>query len=175
MITVRPVRADDATSLASFIVKLDHESEYLLYEPGERTGNIDNIRRYLGRMKQDKSSIMFVAQNNEGQMVGFACGEVPHLIRMSHIMNINIGILSEYQGQGTGKRFIEALVDHARSTGIIRIEATIVKDNVKCLGLFKKNGFAVEGIKSNALVIDNVLRDVCMLSKLNNNLPEEGN
>lgn len=167
MTIVRSGSVDDAELLASFIVKLDHEGEYLLYEPGERKGDINSVQAYLNRIKNEANSIVYVAQDINNKIVGFACGESSPLKRMSHVMSINIGILEDYQGCGIGKKFIEELLSYSKAVGIVRVEASVVKNNVRCIGLLKKYGFIVEGVKSNAIMINRILCDVCVLAKLN--------
>lgn len=50
MITIRHVNLIDAEELCNFINQLGNESEYLLYNPGERNCNVDLVKDYIGKV-----------------------------------------------------------------------------------------------------------------------------
>jgi len=166
MIIIRSARTDDADLLAEFIVKLDHEAKYLLYEPGEREGSVNTVKSFLSRIEQDEKSMVLIALTENKKIIGFICGEVSGCKRFSHVMHINIGVLKAYQKKGWAEKLGEMLYAHAKKVGIFRYEALIVKQNVASTMLMNKFGFKLEGVKTNGIRINEKLYDLCLVSKV---------
>lgn len=166
MVNLRKADINDAEALSIFVANLDNESEYLLYDPGERNVDINIIKSYLLKIIQNDKSIVYVAVNEHNQIIGFACGEVPHLKRVSHVMKGNMGVLKNYHGDGIGRMLGKVMLEHAEKVGIKRIELTIVKNNKISFNLSKKFGFELEGIKRCSIKIGDKLYDEYILSKI---------
>lgn len=165
-VNIRKATLEDAKSLGIFVTALDNESEYLLFEQGERSVNTETARQYLAKIESNKKSAVFIAENEECEIVGFVCGETSHLKRISHVMKINMGILKNYRKSAISRELLHALLDYAAIVGILRAEATVIKNNIISLNLCKKFGFNVEGIKKSALKIKDSLYDEYFLSLL---------
>ncbi|EKD72169.1 MAG: GCN5-related N-acetyltransferase [uncultured bacterium] len=166
MIKIHQANMSDAESLSDFIKKLDTESCYLLYDSGERKNDVNTIKSYLSRIDQDGKSIVFIAENEHKEIIGFICGEVPHLKRLAHLMKCNIGILKKYHGAGIGSGLLEKLITYAKETNIIRLEATVIKQNTQSVSLCERFGFNIEGIKIHSIKINDELHDEYLLAKL---------
>ena len=166
MINIRQIDMRDAESLSDFIKQLDMESYYLLYDPGERKNDVNAIQSYLLRIDQDGKSVVFIAENEHKEIIGFICGEVPHLKRLSHLMKCNIGVLKKYHGAGVGSGLLEKLITYAKETNIVRLEATVIKQNTQSVSLCERFGFNIEGIKIHSIKINNELHDEYLLAKM---------
>lgn len=166
MITTRRAILEDAISLSKFIYNLGIESQYLLYDVGERNCDESLTKSYLIKMNKDDKSAVYIALDADNNIIGFICGEVSHLNRISHVMKANIGVLKNCHGLGVGKILAEKLLTHALSVGILRIEATVIKSNKISFNLCKKFGFEVEGIRRGSIKIGDDLHDEYLMSKL---------
>lgn len=166
MINLRKADINDADSLSIFVAQLDNESEYLLYDPGERNVDTDIIKSFLLKIIKNEKSTVYVAINEHKQIIGFACGEVSHLKRIAHVMKGNMGVLKNYHGYGIGRMLGKVMIAHAKEMGIRRIELSIIKNNKISFNLAKKLGFELEGIKRSSIKIGDNFYDEYFLSKL---------
>jgi RimJ/RimL family protein N-acetyltransferase len=166
IIHTRKANLSDADSLSQFIVKLDNESKFLLYDAGERQGNLDIVKLYLLRIENCGKSVVFIAENTDKEMVGFICGEVSPLKRVSHVMKVNIGALKNYHGLGIGRMLGKMLLQHVLNMDIKRVEVTVIKSNSISLNICKKFGFEVEGIKKHAIKIGTEFFDEYLLARI---------
>jgi putative acetyltransferase len=67
-------------------------------------------------------------------------------LRRAHVRSLAIGIASEWQGRGLGRRLIERLLDWADNWGgVLRVELHVHADNERAIGLYRSLGFADEG------------------------------
>ncbi len=166
MIRFREINLDDAEFLSIFVSQLDSQSEYLLFEPGERKNSIQTTQSYLSKIASNEKSAVFIAENTKAEIVGFVCGEVIQLKRVAHTMKVNIGVLKACRGSGVGKTLGGMILEHAEEVGIERIEATVIKENTISLNLFQKLGFEIEGIKKCSIKIADNFHDKYLLAKL---------
>ncbi|EKD71220.1 MAG: hypothetical protein ACD_46C00238G0001 [uncultured bacterium] len=142
------------------------ESAYLLYGTDEWHADQCAVERYLTRLLAVGKSTIFIAVNNHNEIAGFICGIVPQNARLSHVMQINIGVLRTYRRLGFGKQLAEKLCAYAQTVGIERAEAAIIRENKHSLHLCQQFGFAIEGVKRNAIKINDERYDEVMLSVL---------
>jgi hypothetical protein len=69
---IREAKESDARLLLELLTNLDKETNFMLYEPGERKSTIEDIQLQI-RKASDTSSILLVAEENE-KIVGFLSG-----------------------------------------------------------------------------------------------------
>jgi RimJ/RimL family protein N-acetyltransferase len=82
---------------------------------------------------------------------------------MAHTGILGMGVKVEHRGAGIGEALLRATIDGARATGFTRIELTVREDNERAMRLYKKLGFAHEGIKRNGFLVDDRYYNlVCM-------------
>jgi RimJ/RimL family protein N-acetyltransferase len=73
---------------------------------------------------------------------------------MAHGGILGMGVKVEHRSAGIGGSLIRATIDGARAAGLTRIELTVREDNERAMRLYKKLGFAHEGIKRNGFLVD---------------------
>ncbi|MFA6876489.1 MAG: GNAT family N-acetyltransferase [Parabacteroides sp.] len=89
-----------------------------------------------------------VAQTNEGILVGAAW--VRLLPTATHAINeplpeLTMGVISEYQRMGIGKRLMEELYKAVQSLGISKISLGVHKDNIPAINLYKQQNWVEDG------------------------------
>ncbi|HSQ88885.1 GNAT family N-acetyltransferase, partial [Romboutsia sp.] len=89
--------------------------------------------------------------------------------RIKHTAYIVIGIREKFRGKGIGSKLFSELDIWARENNITRLELSVICSNVVAKHLYEKNGFEVEGIKRNAMIIDGKYVDEFSMAKLYNN------
>jgi RimJ/RimL family protein N-acetyltransferase len=165
MVNIREIREDDAAEFLELCRTLDAETPFFLYEPGERNHNAEEQRRRIADLLKRPTAMTFVAEQ-DGELVGYLEAAGPSLKKKSHAVSIGIGVLQRSAGQGIGKRLFAALEDWAQQNGIRRIELTAMEHNEVGLGLYRKIGYEVEGIKRDAVLIDGRCINSILMSKL---------
>lgn len=72
----------------------------------------------------------------------------------SHRGSLAMGIITDFRGQGLGRRLIEAALDKAKQEGFIRVELSVHADNAPAIALYEKVGFVTEGVLRRSVHID---------------------
>ena len=52
-------------------------------------------------------------------------------------------VRSDWKGRGLGWRLMEAIIDHARATGLARIEGQVLAENAAMLAMNRELGFVI--------------------------------
>lgn len=136
----------------------------MLFEPGERKTTIEELKRKIKNIKNAKSLILVVEY--DGNMVGFLSAERGFAKRIKHSAYIVIGILKDYRGKKIGTKLFEELEKLALENEITRLELTVMTHNEGGIGLYKKMGFKMEGLKQGSLIIDGKYVDEYYMAKL---------
>lgn len=92
---------------------------------------------------------------SEGRVVGW-CDVVRNLSRpvYAHCGMLGIGLLPEFRHRGLGRELMQTTIDAAWRSDFLRIELTVRQDNRNAVALYKRMGFAVEGVHWDAVRID---------------------
>lgn len=144
--------------------KLDYETKFMLYEPGERTTTLERHCVFVHSVVTSENSTIFVAEHSN-QLVGYLLVNGGRLNRIKHVGYIVVGILEGYQGQGIGAKLFQAMEKWRQSVGLKRLELTVMAHNEAAISSYKKMGFEMEGMKKNSLVIEGKYIDEYYMGK----------
>lgn len=161
---IRKIEKEDAESLFEMQFELDKETKYMLYEPNERPRNLNVIKGHIDSALNG-TNLLLVAEENK-EVVGFLVGRRGQGTRVRHTVYIVVGIREAYRGKGIGSEFFRQLDLWAKENSITRLELTVVIENEIALKLYKKNGFEIEGIKKNSMIIDGKYVDEYYMGKV---------
>ncbi len=161
---IRKIDIIDADAFWKMQFALDKETKWMMYEPNERTKNLDLINNLIQK-SQNGIDLLLVAEIDK-DIVGFLSAQrgVPRRIR--HTANIVIGIRKAFQGKGIGSGFFKELDLWALQNGIKRLELTVMCPNIVAKKLYEKNGFVIEGVKRKAMFVDGEYIDEFYMAKL---------
>ena len=163
---IREIKALDAEKFAKLTPQVEKNSEYMLWEAGERNVQIEQQLKMIKRIEQKENSTILVAEKENNELVGFLMAVGGNAKRNKHSAYIVIGILKDYRGKGIGTKLFEGLEQWAFNHNIHRLELTVVTRNKAGLSLYKKVGFEIEGTKRHSLFIDGEFVDEYDMSKL---------
>ena len=152
VVIIRPIEVNDAEGFVELSKRID-ESNFMLFEPGERKTTPEQQRNSIERILSEKSSVFFVAESEE-LLVGFIAAIGSDLKRNRHSAYLVLGILEEYQGQGIASKLFNQVFEWAKEVEITRLELTVIKENIKAFNLYRKMGFVLEGEKVHSLIIN---------------------
>ena len=115
----------------------------------------------LGNIK--RGHLQFVAVSADGEVVGWC--DVTPLDRptQAHRGVFGVGLLPQFRGQGIGTKLTRSALAAARAFGLHRVELTVREHNTGAIELYKKEGFTIEGVQRDAVLVDGVYENVvCM-------------
>lgn len=161
---IREIRESDAEAFWQMQFELDKETKYMMYEPNERTKNLNLINKIV-QNAADGRDLLLVAEN-DNEIVGFLSAQRGAPNRIKHTAYIVVGIRKAFQGKGIGSEFFRKLDLWARQNGIKRLELTVMCRNETAVHLYKKNGFVIEGIRKNSMIVDGRYVDEYYMAKL---------
>jgi RimJ/RimL family protein N-acetyltransferase len=162
---IREVNTKDSEGLVRLIKQVESESQYMLFEAGERKIKPEQLVKRIEAMKKDGNSTIFVAEENN-ELIGYLIVMGGNAIRNKHSVYLVIGILSQYRGLGVGTKLFEVLEKWTMVHQIHRLELNVVTRNEAGLRLYKKMGFEIEGTKRHSLLINGEFVDEYYMSKL---------
>jgi RimJ/RimL family protein N-acetyltransferase len=162
---IREIEREDTERFVSLINQVESESEFLLFEAGERQVTVEQQEKRIDMMEQEGNSTIFVAEENS-ELIGYLIAMGGQAKRNKHTAYLVIGILTEYRGQGVGSKLFQRLEEWATEQQLHRLELTVVTLNEAGIRLYKKMGFEIEGTKRNSLYIDGKFVNEYYMSKL---------
>lgn len=162
----RTLQPEDAENYWTMMNQLDSETKYMMYEPGERKekSSIEHLRKTIENAMTGGDFLL--AAEIGGKLVGYIFAERGFFNRIRHTAYIVTGILAEYRGKGIGSEFFRRLDCWAVENRITRLELTVMCPNKAARRLYEKNGFVVEGLKKNSLLVDGEYVDEYYMSKV---------
>lgn len=163
---IRKIEMKDADNYLSMLLNLDNETKFMMFEPGERPTDI-NITKNIIEKSINGDNLVLIATDGEN-IVGFLSAQrgVPN--RIKHTAYIIAGIRENFRGKGIGSKLFFELDIWARENNITRLDLSVVCSNTIAKHLYEKNGFKIEGIKKNAMIIDGKYVDEFSMAKLYN-------
>lgn len=165
---IRTITGNDTEKLYQMLCQLDEETDYMMYEPGERqrrTKSSDQLRTHIEEASSGTDYIL-VAENDGGEIVGFLWAERGKLNRILHTAYVVVGIREGYRRRGIGTDFFSKLDKWAKTNGIVRLELTVEFANTLAKSLYERHGFKVEGVRSKSMKVNGEFVDEYYMSKI---------
>lgn len=137
-VTLRPIRPDDAASLAQFHSRLSRETVYNRFFAYRPTLSDADLERFTTVDHDDRVALVATLL---GQIIG-----VVRYDRLpgTHDGEVAFVIEDAHQGRGLGPILLEHLAAAARERGLRRFVADVLPTNRAMLGVFRTAGFAIE-------------------------------
>lgn len=160
---IREVKASDAEKFANLTLQVERESEYMLWEAGERNIQIEHQLKMIGDIEQKENSTILVAENDYNNLVGFLMTVGGNAKRNKHSSYIVMGILKKYRGKGTGTKLFQELEQWAFNHNIHRLELTVATRNEAALSLYKKWVLKLKEQKDilYLLMVNSLMNTIC--------------
>ncbi|MFL5625291.1 MAG: GNAT family N-acetyltransferase [Ktedonobacteraceae bacterium] len=162
---IRRILLDDAEQMRRLRLRLDEETQFMLFEPGEREISLEEQKRQIEDVLARENQMIFVAEE-DGQLVGYLSATGGYVRRNRHSAEIVIGILQGFRGQGIGSQLFVAMEEWARQQHLHRLELTVMTHNTAGVALYKKQGFAIEGTRRHALIVNGQYVDEFYMAKI---------
>ena len=76
---------------------------------------------------------------------------------------VAVYVAPQWRGTGTGRRLVEAIIDHARNQAVI-LQCTVAAHNTPARDLYRKLGFIEYGLERHALLVGGRYYDEALLA-----------
>lgn len=149
---IRKIREEEAGAYLAMQKQLDRETDYMLFEPEERTSTVENVQKRLQKIEETEHEIIYIAEE-DGKLVGHIEGHGGAVKRNRGCVRVVIGILQDYTRKGIGTELFRALENWAIERHVHRLELTVMEHNRPAMMLYAKCGFHVEGMRKHALIV----------------------
>ena len=146
MIEIRPARADDAAALVELGTAIGaEEGAWLLTSAGWRS--VSDERRYLRALKRFPDAAVYVAEEEDGELVGrLSLARDPHP-SSHHVADLGLMVAASHRRQGVGRMLLEQAVAWARVAEVSKLELHVFPWNEPAIRLYETFGFEREGVR----------------------------
>ena len=133
-----------------------------------------NNNRYLPDIKREEfdsmfndSQLNFVAVESDGELLGHLAINSTSKPRLKHSASFGIAVAKTSRGKGVGRFLMEYLLSYCdEQLNFTRLELEVHANNVAALALYKSFGFEVEGTKRKAVLVEDNLIDIVIMSRV---------
>ena len=159
--TVVSIAEEHVESFRMALVCVARERLYLAFV---EAAPLEQTRRFVLN-NIEKGNPQFVAIS-DNEVVGW-CDIVRSAVEThSHCGSLGMGILPAYRGKGIGRELLAQAIEAAWSRGFLRIELGVRESNVAAISLYKKMGFAIEGVRRKAARLEEQYEDTLVMGLL---------
>ena len=136
--------------------------------------DVVNNNRYLPDIQREEFDSMFndshhdfVAIKADGQLLGHLSINITARPRLKHSASFGIAVAKASRGKGVGRFLMEYLLSYCDDElDLIRLELEVHSNNTVALALYKSFGFDIEGIKLKAVLVEDKLVDIVIMSRV---------
>src|SRR5207237_415751 len=143
---VRAADPADAPGLKELGDEVSAEPEgWLATQDGWRS--VGDERRYLRAIRRYPHAAVFVAETEEGQIVGRLSLARDQHPASRHVADLALRVAQSQRRQGIGRALLEAAADWARVQDVRKLELHVFPQNEAAIKLYEQFGFEREGLR----------------------------
>lgn len=163
-LVVRNARESDAPALLRLFLEMEARFD-LLYEPGERPDDPQPVAGVIADFTHRPNCRYLVAESG-GEIVGWLTLEGGRTRRRSRAGYLILSVRPDQQGSGIGSALLCEALAWAETTGLVRVELTVLVTNPEAARLYKRFGFQSEGLLRRYVVIRGEPVDAHLMARL---------
>ena len=143
---IRAAQPGDAAALVALAETVGSEPEGWLIADS-RWRSVGEERLYLRAVRRHPDAAVFVAQTDEGQIIGrLSLARDPHPASR-HVADLGLMVAAPSRRSGIGSALLEQAVDWARQSDIRKLELHVFPHNEPAIRLYERFGFSREGLR----------------------------
>lgn len=153
VLLIREALVEDARPLLNYIEEISGESDFLSFGLGEFELTEAEEETFLRKCLDSENQlyILGLIDNMIVSTLGFSAGRRP---RLRHSGEFGMAVRKQYWGLGIGSLMLDALIDWARASRIVKkINLRVRTDNQRAIRLYKRKGFVIEGTISREIFL----------------------
>jgi RimJ/RimL family protein N-acetyltransferase len=144
---IRSAEPSDAEQLTRLAAAVSAEPEGWLISVAGEWRSAGDERRYLKALRRYPHAAVFVAEREDGTIVGrLSIGRDPHPAS-THVADVGLMVAADARRQGVGTAMLRAAIGWARQAGVRKIELHVFPWNDAAIKLYEAFGFEREGFR----------------------------
>jgi RimJ/RimL family protein N-acetyltransferase len=144
---VRPADPADAEQLTRLAEAVSAEPGGWLISTGGEWRSVGDERRYLKALRRYPHAAVFVAEREDGALVGRLSVSRDTHPASAHVADLGLMVASVARRRGVGRALLDAAVEWARGSGVRKLELHVFPWNEAALALYEAFGFEREGYR----------------------------
>jgi RimJ/RimL family protein N-acetyltransferase len=146
MFVVRPAEPGDAQGLKQLGDEVASEPEgWLATTDGWRSAADE--RRYLRAIRRYPHAAVFVAEAEDGTVVGRLSIARDQHPASRHVADVGLMVAQSHRRRGVGRALLGAAVEWAREQHVRKLELHVFPHNTAAIALYEQFGFEREGYR----------------------------
>jgi RimJ/RimL family protein N-acetyltransferase len=157
--TIRQARPEDAAPLLAYVNRVTGETDFLASGEGELDWPVEKERQFIEDYRAADNKVLLVAEieGDIAAVAGFTGDARP---RLRHSGELGVMVSRRYWGLGLGSALMDALIEWARASGVVRkIGLRVRVDNNRAVRLYERLGFAREGLATRQFLVAGTFYD----------------
>lgn len=154
VLIIRAAEVQDAQAILNYVEAISGESNFLTFGPGEFEHSIEDEESTVANFR-DKDNLLFILGTIDEKIVAllnFTAGKRP---RVQHRGEFAMSVSKAYWGRGIGSLMLDALIEWAQASQIVRkIDLMVRTDNKAAIRLYESKGFVYEGTMRKEFFVD---------------------
>jgi len=154
ILVIREAAVEDACAVLAYVNAISGESDFLSFGPGEFDLTESEEEKFLRRCQVTENQLYLLGTIDDVLVttLSFSGGRRP---RLRHSGEFGISVRSKYWGLGIGSLMLDALIEWAGETGIVKkINLRVRTDNRRAIRLYERKGFTIEGTSRREILLD---------------------
>lgn len=157
VITIRPIRPEDAFMEKHFISRLSEQTKYFRFMQAMYELTPEMLVRFT-QIDYDRE-MAFVAVSEDGNLPN-ELGVARYISNPDgNSADFAVVVADDCQAKGIGSKLLKTLIQTAKQKGLVYFEGEVLANNIAMLSLVKKLGFSVESKAGNTEVL-RVVKDL---------------
>jgi RimJ/RimL family protein N-acetyltransferase len=144
---VRAADPADAEQLTRLAEAVSAEPGGWLISTGGEWRSAGDERRYLKALRRYPHAAVFVAEREDGALVGRLSVSRDTHPASSHVADLGLMVASDARRQGVGRALLWSAVEWARGAGVRKLELHVFPWNDAAISLYEAFGFEREGYR----------------------------
>ena len=144
---VRSADPADAEALTRLAEAVSAEPEGWLISANGEWRSVGDERRYLKAVRRYPNAAVFVAERDDGAIVGRLSLARDTHPASAHVADLGLMVAADARRQGVGRALLEAAVEWARASGVRKLELHVFPWNEPAIKLYERFGFEREGFR----------------------------
>lgn len=160
---IRKPTIEDAENMIKYLNNIGGESDNLLFSKDDFHLSIEQEKEYIKNLTNNTNSIMLLGLINN-EIISVSGLVTSSRKRIAHNSEFSISVKKAYWGLGVGNAIMDATINFAQSTKMIKnISLGVKSDNVNAIKLYEKHGFVKIGVHKNFFNIDGIYYDEILM------------
>jgi RimJ/RimL family protein N-acetyltransferase len=146
-VRVRPAEPGDAEQLTRLAEAVSAEPEGWLISTGGEWRSVGDERRYLKALRRYPHAAVFVAEREDGALVGRLSVARDTHPASTHVADLGLMVAKDARRRGIGRALLQAAAEWARGAGVRKLELHVFPWNEAAIALYEAFGFQREGYR----------------------------